>query len=122
MYISGQLYGRNRQWNSARFRNMPSYETSQRALLFLFDSDEMVNRGSVHSGVTANTHPTWRYMYTSHVLFEDTSFQNNSGKISRAVQIIKGYAKFRRCSFIDNFFRKRLWPSICGLRKRQGRI
>jgi len=36
-------------------------------------------------------------------LFEDTLFQNNSGKISGAVQIINGYVKFHRCSFIDNF-------------------
>lgn len=89
------------KWSSGRFKNMPSYEASEGALFFLFDSDQMVERGCVHAGVTANTHPTWRY--TSHVLFEDTLFQNNSGKVSGAVQIINGYVKFQRCSFIDNF-------------------
>ena len=89
------------KWNIKRFKNMPSYVTSQGALLFLFESDEKVERGCVYSGVTANTHPTWRY--TSHVLFEDTLFQNNSGKVSGAVQIINGYVEFQRCSFIDNF-------------------
>ena len=89
------------EWRFRRFKNMPSYVTSQGALLFLFDSDEMVERGCVHSNATPNTHRTWRY--TSHVLFEDTLFQNNSGKISGAVQIINGYVKFQRCTFIDNF-------------------
>ena len=89
------------EWVDRRFKYMPSYKTSVGALLFLFDSDEIVDRGCVHSGVSANTHPTWRY--TSHVLFEDTLFQNNSGKISGAVQIINGYVKFQSCSFIDNF-------------------
>ena len=89
------------KWKDRRFKNMPGYETSQGALLFLFDSDKMVERGCVHSGVTNNTHPMWRY--TSHVLFEDTLFQNNSGKISGALQIINGYVKFQSCSFIDNF-------------------
>ena len=89
------------EWEDRRFKKMPSYKTSVGALLFLFDSDEIVDRGCVHSGVPANTYPTWRY--TSHVLFEDTLFQNNSGKISGAVQIINGYVKFHSCSFIDNF-------------------
>jgi len=89
------------EWRNRRFKNMSSYVASQGALLFLFDSDEMVERGCVYSNVTYKTHRRWRY--TSHVLFEDTLFQNNSGKISGAVQIINGYVKFHRCSFIDNF-------------------
>ena len=89
-------------WKDRRYANStPRYKTSQGALLFLFDSDEMVERGCVPPGVTANTHSTWRY--TSHVLFEDSLFQNNSGIISGAVQIINGYVKFQSCSFIDNF-------------------
>ena len=92
------------KWNVKRFKNMPRYESSEGALLFLFDSDEMVERGCVLPNVTSNTHRTYRY--TSHVLFEDTLFQNNSGKVSGAVQIINGYVKFQRCRFIDNFSEK----------------
>ena len=89
------------EWARRRYRNMPVYVTSQGSLLFLFDSDEMEKRGCVDSGVTNNTHSTWTY--SSHVLLEDTLFQNNFGHRAGAVQIINGYVKFQRCKFINNF-------------------
>ena len=89
------------KWIRQGFKNMPTYTTGQGAFLFLFESDEMVKRGCVNSGVTRNTHSKWRY--TSRVLFEDTLFQNNLGHIAGAVQIINGFVKFHRCRFIDNF-------------------
>ena len=89
------------EWRMLRFKSMPVYVTGQGALLFLFESDEMVTRGCVKAGVTNNTHSTWRY--TSSVLLEDTLFENNLGHIAGAVQIINGYVTFQRCRFIDNF-------------------
>lgn len=89
------------KWIRQRFKNMPGYVTGQGAFLFLFESDEMVKRGCVKSGVRKNTHSMWKY--TNRVFFEDTLFQNNFGYIAGAVQIINGFVKFQRCSFIDNF-------------------
>ena len=89
------------EWRLTRFKNMPAYITGQGALLFIFDSDELVDRGCVNSGDKNNTHPKWNY--SSRVLFEDTLFQNNFGRVAGAIQIINGYVKFRRCNFTDNF-------------------
>ena len=89
------------EWILRRFKSMPTYVTGQGAFLFLFHSDEPIDKGCVHSGVRNNTHPTWRY--TSRVLFEDTLFQNNFGYMAGAIQIINGYVKFQRCNFTNNF-------------------
>ncbi|XP_022782199.1 uncharacterized protein LOC111323167 [Stylophora pistillata] len=89
------------QWKRVHHKHIPTYTTSQGALLLLFNTDALENRGCVDNGVTNNTHRTWKY--SSHVLFEDTLFQNNLGHIAGAVQIINGYVKFQRCKFINNF-------------------
>ena len=89
------------EWRISKLRNLPDYTTGQGVLMFAFDSDELVDRGCVNSGVRNNTHPKWNY--SSRVLFEDTLFQNNFGHVAGAIQIINGYVKFRRCNFTDNF-------------------
>ena len=89
------------EWRITRYKSLPGYVTGQGALLFLFDSDELVDGGCVKSGDRNNTHPVWNY--TSRVLFEDTLFQNNLGYEAGAIQIINGYTKFVRCNFTNNF-------------------
>ena len=89
------------EWRLRKYRNLPGYVTGQGALLFLFDADELVDKGCVKDEEGHNKHPKWNY--TSRVLFEDTLFQNNYGYVAGAIQIINGYVKFRRCFFRDNF-------------------
>ena len=89
------------EWTRTYYKHQVTDRTSQGALMFLFDTDEIENRGCVDNGVTNNTHRTWKYF--SHVLLEDTKFQNNLGHKAGAVQIINSYVKFRRCEFINNF-------------------
>ncbi|CAH3043143.1 unnamed protein product, partial [Pocillopora meandrina] len=89
------------EWTRTYYKHQVTDRTSQGALMFLFDTDEIENRGCVDNGVTNNTHRTWKYF--NHVLLEDTTFQNNLGHKAGAVQIINSYVKFRRCEFINNF-------------------
>ena len=43
------------------------------------------------------------WVYKSHVLFEDTTFERNAGYAGGAVYLTNGTATFRNCHFIDNF-------------------
>lgn len=89
------------EWRMAKYKNFPGYITGQGVFLFLFNTDEPVHKGCVKPGEDKNIHPIWNY--TNRVLFEDSVFQNNSGRVAGAIQIINGYVKFRRCNFINNF-------------------
>ena len=89
------------EWTRTYYKHKVTDRTSQGALMFFFDTDEIENRGCVDNDVTNDTHRTWKY--SSHVLLEDTTFQNNLGHMAGAVQIINSYVKFRRCKFINNF-------------------
>ena len=88
-------------WRVRKCANLPGYMTAQGVFLFLFDSDENVDKGCIKEGGGQNTHPKWNY--TSRVLFEDNSFQNNFGFETGAIKIINGHVKFRRCNFTNNF-------------------
>ena len=89
------------EWRIVKYKNLPEYVTGQGAFLFLFNSDNLVHKGCVKPGEDKNIHPIWNY--TSRVLFEDCVFENNSGRVAGAIQIINGYVKFRRCNFTNNF-------------------
>ena len=88
-------------WRVRKCANLPGYMTAQGVFLFLFDSDENVDKGCIKEGGGQNTHPKWNY--TSRVLFEDNLFQNNFGFETGAIKIINGHVKFRRCNFTNNF-------------------
>lgn len=89
------------EWIITRYKSLPGYVTGQGVFLFLFDSDELVKPGCVKARESRNIHPEWNY--TNHVLFEDSTFENNGGSVAGAIQIINGYTMFRRCTFSDNF-------------------
>ena len=88
-------------WRVRKCANLPGYMTAQGVFLFLFDSDENVDKGCIKEGGGQNTHPKWNY--TSRVLFEDNLFHNNFGFETGAIKIINGHVKFRRCNFTNNF-------------------
>ncbi|PFX17578.1 hypothetical protein AWC38_SpisGene18099 [Stylophora pistillata] len=78
-----------------------SYETDAGAISILFNPDKPRTLGCVKSGSTQDTHPSWSY--GSHVIFENTKFEENIGIEVGAVHISNGFTIFRRCVFRDNF-------------------
>ena len=79
----------------------PFYETATGALSILTNPDKLLQSGCVRPDVKKNIHPLWTYR--SHVLIEDTIFQENAGLVAGGVYISNGYTKFERCAFQDNF-------------------
>ena len=77
------------------------YETATGALSILTNPDKLLQSGCAHLDVKKNIHPLWTYH--SHVLIEDTIFQDNAGLVAGGVHISNGYTKFERCAFQDNF-------------------
>lgn len=77
------------------------YETATGALSILTNPDTPLQSGCVHLDVKKDTHALWTYR--SHVLIENTIFQDNAGLVAGGVYISNGYTKFERCTFQDNF-------------------
>ncbi|XP_078370496.1 uncharacterized protein LOC144654278 [Oculina patagonica] len=76
------------------------YETATGALSILTNPDKPLRSGCVHLDVKNDTHPLWTYH--SHVLIENTTFQDNAGLVAGGVYISNGYTRFERCTFRDN--------------------
>ncbi|XP_022803302.1 uncharacterized protein LOC111340681 [Stylophora pistillata] len=77
------------------------YETAAGAISVLFNPDKPHSLGCVRSNSTHEKHPSW--YYDSHVLFENTRFEENLGYEVGAVHIGNGVTVFRKCVFRDNF-------------------
>ena len=77
------------------------YKTRAGAISILFNPDKLLGLGCVDSESAKETHPSWNY--SSHVLFENTKFEENVGIDVGAVHISNGFTKFRRCVFVNNF-------------------
>ena len=77
------------------------YEPTAGAISILFSPDKLLSSGCVKSKSTNETHPSWNY--NNHVLFENTTFQENLGIEVGAVHISNGFTKFKRCVFVNNF-------------------
>ena len=77
------------------------YKTTAGAISILFNPDKLLGLGCVDSESAKETHPSWTY--SSHVLFENTKFEENVGIDVGAVHISNGFTKFRRCVFVNNF-------------------
>ena len=77
------------------------YKPTAGAISILFNPDKPLSLGCVKSKSAKETHPSWNY--SSHVLFENTKFEENVGIEVGAVHISNGFTKFRRCVFVNNF-------------------
>ena len=77
------------------------YEPTAGAISILFNPDKPFSLGCVKSKSANDTHSSWNY--SSHVLFENTKFEENLGIEVGAVHISNGFTKFRRCVFVNNF-------------------
>ena len=77
------------------------YKPTAGAISILFNPDKPLSLGCVKSKSAKETHPSWNY--SSHVLFENTKFEENVGIDVGAVHISNGFTKFRRCVFVNNF-------------------
>ena len=77
------------------------FEPTAGAISILFNPDKPLSLGCVKSKSAKETHPSWNY--SSHVLFENTKFEENLGMEVGAVHISNGFTKFRRCVFVNNF-------------------
>ena len=77
------------------------YEPTAGAISILFNPDKPFSLGCVKSKSANDTHSSWNY--SSHVLFENTKFEENLGIEVGAVHIRNGFTKFRRCVFVNNF-------------------
>ena len=77
------------------------FEPTAGAISILFNPDKPLSLGCVKSKSAKETHPSWNY--SSHVLFENTKFEENVGIEVGAVHISNGFTKFRRCVFVNNF-------------------
>ena len=77
------------------------YETTTGAISILLNPDKPLRLGCVRPNSPQGMYPLWNY--SSHVLFEDTSFVENVGMAAGAVYISNGFTIFRRCTFRDNF-------------------
>ena len=71
------------------------------AISILTNPDTPLKTGCLMSDSKTNTHPVWHY--DSHVIFEDTTFENNVGLIAGGVHLSNGFTKFQRCTFQNNF-------------------
>ena len=77
------------------------YEPTAGAISILFNPDKPFSLGCVKSKSANDTHSSWNY--SSHVLFENTKFEENLGIEVGVVHISNGFTKFRRCVFVNNF-------------------
>ena len=77
------------------------YEPTAGAISILFNPDKPFSLGCVKSKSANDTHSLWNY--SSHVLFENTKFEENLGIEVGAVHISNGFTRFRRCVFVNNF-------------------
>ena len=77
------------------------FETGSGAISILTSPDKPWRNGCLQANTTIDTHPLWHY--DSHVIFEDTVFEQNVGLIAGGVHISNGFTKFHRCVFQDNF-------------------
>ena len=76
------------------------YETSTGAITVLSIPDKPWKLGCVQRDAHNDTHPLW--WYDTHVIFQDTLFQENAGLIAGAVYVSNGNTTFKNCSFQDN--------------------
>ena len=76
------------------------YETATGAISILSIPDKRWKLGCVQRDVHNDTHPLWRY--DTHVIFQDTLFEENAGLIAGAVYVSNGNTTFQNCSFQDN--------------------
>ena len=77
------------------------YEPTAGAISILFNPDKPFSLGCAKSKSANDTHSSWNY--SSHVLFENTKFEENLGIEVGAVHISNGFTKFRRFVFVNNF-------------------
>lgn len=77
------------------------YETATGALSIITNLDTPLQSGCVPKDAINDTHPLWAY--NSHVVIENTLFQDNTGLIAGGVSLSNGNATFHKCVFQDNF-------------------
>ncbi|CAH3197019.1 unnamed protein product, partial [Porites evermanni] len=77
-----------------------AYETATGAVSILSNLDKRYKTGCLQRNISNNTHPLWRY--DTHVIVEDTLFQENTGLNGGAVYLSNGNTTFRNCSFENN--------------------
>ena len=85
-------------WNDSKSKSF--YETATGAIAILSIPDTPWKPGCVQHDAHTDTHPMWWY-YT-HVIFQDTLFEENAGFTAGAVYISNGNTTFQNCSFQDN--------------------
>ena len=76
------------------------YETAAGAIAVLSIPDKPWKLGCVQHDAHTDTHPLWRY--DTHVIFQDTLFEENAGLIAGAVYVSNGNTTFENCTFQDN--------------------
>ena len=81
-------------------KNKLIYETTTGAIAVLSIPDKPWKLGCVQRDDHTDTHPLWRY--DTHVIFQDTLFEENAGLIAGAVYVSNGNTTFQNCSFQDN--------------------
>ena len=86
-------------WNIDK-KSKSIYDTATGAIAVLSIPDKHRKLGCVQRDTHTDTHPLW--WYHTHVIFQDTLFEENAGLITGAVYISNGNTTFKNCSFQDN--------------------
>jgi len=86
-------------WNFNR-KSKSIYEIATGAISVLSKPDKPWKPGCVQHDAHTDTHPLW--WYDTHVIFQETLFEENAGLIAGAVYVSNGNTTFQNCSFHDN--------------------